>query len=109
MRSTSTPDDVINFVYLDALDGAVHASEGRFAEAVAAGIRALELAETTDYFFSRASVRVLLADTLMRSERPSEASDHASEALAILDAKGDAAGSARVRDHLDRLGIGYVT
>jgi tetratricopeptide (TPR) repeat protein len=105
VRTTSTPDDVINFVYLDALDGVVHASEGRFAEAEAAGRRARALAETTDYFFSRAWVRVMLADTLVRSDRPSEASDHAAQALAILAAKGDAAGSARVREHLDRLGI----
>jgi hypothetical protein len=47
----------------------------------------------------------MLADTLVRSDRPNEAGDHVVRALAILDAKGDAAGSARIREHLERLGI----
>ena len=107
VRSTSTPDDLVNFVYLDALDGAVHAGEGRLSEAVEAGRRALGMAETTDYFFMRAWVRLLLADTLMRDEQAVEAGVLASESLAILEAKGDATGGTRFREHLDRLGIAY--
>jgi len=106
-RSTSTPDDLVNFIYLDALEGAVHAGEGRLTEAQAAGRRALDLAETTDFFFVRAWVRVVLADTLSRTDGRAEASTLAAEALAIVDAKGDLAGGARIREHLDRLGIAY--
>ena len=105
VRSISTPDDLVNYVYLDGLEGAVHASEGRFIDAVEAGRRALEMAETTDFVFARAWMRVLLADTLVRSDQPAAASDLAAEALAMLDAKGDVTGAARFREHLDRLGI----
>jgi class 3 adenylate cyclase len=107
VRTTSTPDDLVNFVYLDALDGVVHASEGRLNEAEVAGRRALDMAETTDYFFMRAWVRFLLADTLARADRPAEAGALAFEALAIFDGKGDLTGAARFREHLDRLGIAY--
>ena len=63
------------------------------------------MAETTDFVFARAWMRVLLADTLVRSDQPAAASDLAAEALAMLDAKGDVTGAARLREHLDRLGI----
>jgi class 3 adenylate cyclase/tetratricopeptide (TPR) repeat protein len=105
VRSVSTPDDLINFVYLDALAGVVDASEGRLIEAEQAGRRALDMAEATDYFFMRAWVRLLLADTLQRSERAADASTLAAEGLAILDAKGDLMGALRFRERLDRLGI----
>ena len=104
-RSTSTPDDLINFVYSDALAGAIHASEDRLTEAEDEGRRALDKAETTDYFFMRAWVRLLLADTLRRNDREAEASGLGSEALAILDAKGDLTGAARYRERLEKLGI----
>jgi hypothetical protein len=105
VRATGTPDDLINFVYTDALTGAIHASEGRFHEAESSGRRALERAEATDYFFMRSWVRLLLADTLRRSGRDGDARTLASEGLAILDAKGDLTGAARYRDRLDRLGV----
>ena len=65
------------------------------------------MVERTDYFFMRTWVRVLLAETLALADRPAEASALASEALAILDAKGDLTGGARLREHLDRSGIAY--
>jgi hypothetical protein len=105
VRTTSTPDDVVNFVYLDSLEGALHASEDRLTEAEAAGRRALEMAEATDYFFARAWVRLMLAATLAKSDRSAEARALAAESLAILDAKGDLTCAARYREHLDRLGI----
>jgi hypothetical protein len=105
VRTTSTPDDVVNFVYLDALEGAFHASENRLTEAEVAGRRALGIAEATDYFFTRAVVRLLLAATLAKSDRSPEARALAAESLAILVAKGDLTGAARCREQLDRLGI----
>jgi hypothetical protein len=83
----------------------LYASEGRLADAEVAGRRALDMAEKTDYFFMRSWVRALLAETLTRADRPAEARALASDALAILDAKGDLTGGARLREHLDRSGI----
>ena len=67
--------------------------------------RALEMAEETDYFFMRTWARVLLAETLTLVDRHAEANTLASEAVAILDAKGDLTGGARLREHLDRAGV----
>ena len=105
--STSAPDDLVNFIYVAALEGALQVSEGRPAEAEEAGRRALDLVERTDYFFMRTWVRMLLAETLALAGRPAEASALASEAMAILEAKGDLTGGARLREHLDRSGIAY--
>ncbi len=105
--STSAPDDLVNFIYVAALEGALHASEGRPAEAEEAGRRALDMAESTDYFFMRTWVRMLLAETLAMADRSAEASALASEALAILDAKGDLTGGVRFRELVDRFGIAH--
>ena len=63
------------------------------------------MAEKTDHGRRGTWVRTLLAETLTRADRPAEASAIASEALAILDAKGDLTGGVRLREQLDRLGI----
>ena len=80
MRSTSATEDAVNFIYIAALEGALHAGEGRLADAELAGRRALDLAEQTDYFFMRTWVRTLLAETLTWADRADEASALASEA-----------------------------
>ena len=105
IRATTAPDDRVNFVYLHGLEGAVHAARGTFVEAEAEGRRALELTESTDYFFMRTWTRLLLAETLSLAGKAEEGSAVASEALAIHDAKGDLTGAARMRERLAEIGV----
>jgi tetratricopeptide (TPR) repeat protein len=91
-RRVTTPDDLINFVYVHAIESCLLAREGRFAEAERAGRRALELAESSDFFFARARGRLYLASALAVAGRDVESAGLASEGFAILDAKGDRTG-----------------
>jgi class 3 adenylate cyclase/tetratricopeptide (TPR) repeat protein len=108
VRATTSPEDLVNFVYLHALEGALHAADGRFTDAEAEGRHALELADTTDYFFMRAWTRLLLAETFSRAGRGEESSSLVSEALTIEVAKGDVTLAARTRERMDALGITYA-
>ncbi|HET8969316.1 MAG TPA: hypothetical protein VFN06_07805, partial [Gaiellaceae bacterium] len=104
VRETSPPDDVVNFVYADAIEGAVRVRRGEDEGLELLG-QALERADGTDFFFVRAETRLLLADAhAIRGEMP-RATARASEALDIYDAKGDVTGAARARQHLARLGL----
>ena len=104
IRETSPPDDVVNFVYADGIEGAVLVRRGEQVGIELLG-RALERADGTDFFFGRAETRLLLADALaIRGEMP-HATVRATEALDIYDAKGDVTGGARARERLARLRI----
>jgi class 3 adenylate cyclase len=104
-REASPPGDVINEVYADALDGCVLAREDRREEARALLARAVEQVETSDFFFARAEVGLLHAETQSREGEHAAAARSAAHALGILDDKGDITGAARARERLDRLGI----
>jgi len=104
-RETTGADDLVNFVELAGLEGGLLAQRGSHDEADLRARRAVELAETTDFFEIRAWARLMLAETLALAGRMDEASEQAAEGLAHYDAKGDVTGAARARERLDVLGI----
>jgi tetratricopeptide (TPR) repeat protein len=104
-RATTGTDDVINFILVDALDGAVLAHEGRHGEAVAVGRRAVELAEQIDFVWARPLAHSYFAETLALAEKHSEAAEHACKALEILAAKGNVTLVARLRERLAAVGV----
>ena len=104
-RATAEPGDVVNFVFIDAIEGALLAREGRPDEAEARARHAVELTEGIDFQEGRATARRYLAEVLFLAGRTPEAHAFAGEALAIREAKGDLAGAARDRELFARLGI----
>jgi class 3 adenylate cyclase/tetratricopeptide (TPR) repeat protein len=104
-RELTSIEDVVNFIFLEGLDAGFSAREGRHEEAETSVHRALELAETTDFFEARAWARLMVAETLALGGRSPEAVEAAAEALAIHEAKGDVTGAARARERLVELGI----
>jgi tetratricopeptide (TPR) repeat protein len=105
VRDTSPPDDLVNFVYADALEAGLLAHQDRHEEAMAAMRNVLELVDTTDFVEARADVRLLCAEVLALAGRATEAADSGTEAIAILERKGDVTAAARARERLDDLGI----
>jgi hypothetical protein len=104
-REKSAPDDVVNFIYGDALEGWLLAHEGRFDEGLALATDALARSEATDFFDIRVEIRLLVADCRIANGQADEAATVAGEALAILAAKGDVTGEARARERIAELGI----
>ena len=104
-RAMSPPEDFINFIYADALEGCVLARRGLREEALTTLAHAMDLVETTDYAFTRADVRFYTADAHARLGNSAEAAAAARDALAILDAKGDLAMAARFRERLGVLDV----
>ncbi|HEY6075280.1 MAG TPA: adenylate/guanylate cyclase domain-containing protein, partial [Gaiella sp.] len=104
VRETSPPEDVVNFVYADAIEGAVRVRRGEHEGVELLG-RALERADGTDFYFCRAETRLLLAEALTIGGDTARATARATEALDIYAAKGDLTGGSRARERLDRLRI----
>ena len=105
VRDVSAPDDLINFLYADALEAGLLAHQGGNEEAVTRMRSALLFVDTTDFVFDRADVRLLFAEVLTLADRAKEAAVSATEAIAILEKKGDVTAAARARERLDDLGI----
>ena len=104
-REKSPPDDLVNFVYADALDGCLLARDGRLDEARRLVADVLERVEQTDFYFLRVEIRLFMSEVLMLNGETEEARVVAEEALEILAAKGDVTGAARARKRLGTLGI----
>jgi hypothetical protein len=107
-RAYTTPEDVVNFVYLDMIEGGVCARRGQHAEAEERVRRAVALAETTDFYWLRGTARLFLSEALALAERMDGASEEAAAGLAHLDAKGDITNAALARERLTSLGIEVV-
>ncbi|MGH2725682.1 MAG: hypothetical protein ACRDKS_01775, partial [Actinomycetota bacterium] len=107
-REASPSDDLINFVYADALEGCILSCDDRHEEADALLRHALDRVETTDYYFVRAEIPLLHAETLVRAGQAVAASRTAALGIGFLDEKGDVAGAARARERLDQLGIALL-
>lgn len=103
-REASPADDLINFVYADALEGCFLSCDGRH-EADALLRHAVERVETTDYYFVRGEIPLFHAETLSRAGEAGAASRAAALGIGFFDEKGDVAGAARARERLDELGI----
>ena len=107
-RDASPPDDLINFVFADAIDGCLLALAGRHDEAEVLLRGAVDAVETTDFFFARADVHRLHAEAMARAGDATGASRTGTFALSLLDEKGDATGAALLRERFDGLGIAYA-
>jgi tetratricopeptide (TPR) repeat protein len=107
-RAVTGPDDLVNFVYLDSIEGALLAREGRFDEAEARARNAVDLTATIDHGETRALSLRYLAEVLALAGRAEEAERVAGEALAAHDAKGDITGAARMRELFANLGLGVT-
>jgi tetratricopeptide (TPR) repeat protein len=108
VRDQSAREDLVNFIYADALEAAVLAQRDRREEAAAQMSRAVEAAETTDFVFIRAQIGLLGAEVHALAGRAAEAESTAGAALHLLDAKEDVTAAARARERLDQVGIAYV-
>jgi tetratricopeptide (TPR) repeat protein len=104
-RAISHPDDWVNFVYLDAIEGAWLARHGKFPAAELHGRRAVEHMKGGDFYDTRALAHRYQAEVLALAGRTREAEEEAATALAIREAKGDVTGAAREREILERLGL----
>jgi tetratricopeptide (TPR) repeat protein len=97
-RATTSSDDLVNFVYLDSIEGALLAREGRLDEAEARARNAVDLTATIDHGETRSLALRYLAEVLALAGRTEEAERVAAEALAVRDEKGDVTGAARMRE-----------
>jgi len=104
-RVTTGPDDFVNFLYFDMLDGCLLAREGRFAEAEVAARRVVQGAEKTDFSELRIFAYRFAAEAFALMSKPDEAREHAARSLSIAEEKGDVALAARVREQLARVGV----
>jgi hypothetical protein len=104
-RATTSSDDLVNFVFLDSIEGALLARDGRFDEAEARACHAVDLTATIDHVQTRTRALRYLAEVLAFVGRAEGAQSAAADALAILDAKGDVTGAARMRELFARLGL----
>ncbi|MFO7572558.1 MAG: adenylate/guanylate cyclase domain-containing protein [Gaiellaceae bacterium] len=104
-RALTTPEDLINFVYLDMIEGGIAAEDGRLDDGEARVRHAVALSEKTDFYWCRAASLVRLAEVLALSGRTVEASETAAAGLAVYRSKGDLAGTALARERLAPLGI----
>ena len=105
IRDRSTSDDLVNFIYADALEAALLAHRGRHEEAAVQLSRAVEVAETTDFFFVRAEVGLLGAEIHALAGRAAEGESAAIAVLRLYESKEDVTAVARTRERLNRLGI----
>jgi hypothetical protein len=92
-------------IFLDALEGALLAHDGRLEEGEAVTRRGLELSDTTDLFQMRGHARTGLAEVLALAGKREEAVAIAAECIAIHDGKGDVTGSALMRRRFEGMGI----
>ena len=104
-RVYTTAEDLVNFVYLDMIEGCLCARREQHAEAEERVRRALALAETTDFYWLRGTARLFLSEALALAGRVEEASEEAAVGLAHYDAKGDIASAGQARERLATLGI----
>jgi tetratricopeptide (TPR) repeat protein len=104
-RAATSPDDVVNFVLLDAIEGSLLARSGRQAEAEERVRAAVALAEATDFFRLRGDARVFLSGVLALAGRTDEAVAEARVGLSHFEAKGDVMGTLEARERLSGLGV----
>jgi hypothetical protein len=105
VRETTGADDKANFIWLEMVDGVLHARRGEQEETEAAVKRALALTEQVDFHFACSMSRALGAEALARVGRRDDARRLAVEALQMFAAKGDATGAAQFRARFSSLGI----
>jgi class 3 adenylate cyclase/tetratricopeptide (TPR) repeat protein len=104
-RETTSADDLVNFVFFEAIEGCVLARRQEFDEAEKRSRSALERSHAIDFTEGRAFVRAYRAEVLALAGRSEEAAAAARDGLSIRQAKGDVTAAARERERLSELGI----
>jgi hypothetical protein len=103
-RERTLPDDLINFVYRDGLEGYLAVRRGETEEGVRLARRGLEVAETTDAVdVINRSIMLLIVSVSLAGDME-EATRLGASATALAEAKGDVAGAAWIRGRLAELG-----
>jgi class 3 adenylate cyclase/tetratricopeptide (TPR) repeat protein len=105
-RERTLPEDFVNFIYLDVVEGELAAMEERVDEAERHARRAVERADTTDFVFLRGlRSRGVLAAVLARQGKAEEAAVVAAHAIGLHASKGDVAGVRLLRDQFEKTGV----
>jgi tetratricopeptide (TPR) repeat protein len=104
-RERTIPGDLINFLYLDGLEGYLAVRGGRPEEGVRLARRGLEAAETTDAVDVINRSLTLLVVCLSVAGKAAEAAKVGASALGLAERKGDVAGAAWIRRRLAELGV----
>jgi tetratricopeptide (TPR) repeat protein len=104
-RERTLSGDLVNFVYLDAIEARRLVHAGSVEEGIRVGRRGVETADTTDNFDVRASAWYGLAETYRLAGRPEDAGRAAAGSIAIRAAKGDVAGVAALERRYRQLGV----
>jgi tetratricopeptide (TPR) repeat protein len=103
VRGSLDEHDLTDVIGIDALEGFLLAVAGSADQSEQLSARAVELADTTDFYEARAHAYEWRARTLALLDKPAEARKAAATALAIYEAKGDRPASAWARELLDSL------
>ena len=105
-RERTLAGDLVNFIYLDVVEGELAAMEGRLDEAERHARRAVERAETTDFVFLRGlRSRGALGAVLARRGKTEEAAVVAAHAVGLHASKGDVAGVRLLREQFEKAGV----
>ena len=92
-RERTLAGDLVNFVYLDGIEGRRLAHAGSAEEGIRLSRNAAETADTTDNFDVRSQAWHALAETLVLADDHEEAGRAAARSIEIRTAKGDVAGA----------------
>jgi class 3 adenylate cyclase len=104
-RELTTAHDLVNFVYLDAIEGCLCARRGQHDKATERARHAVALAETSDFYEIRGIARLYLAEVLTLVGKTDAAAAEAGIGLGHFEAKGDVTSASRARRRLTELGI----
>jgi class 3 adenylate cyclase len=104
-RATTGADDLVNFILIGFVEGALLAHENRLADAETAGRRAVELADGIDFCWARPLAHSYFAETLALAGKHADAVGHANTALEIATAKGNIMLAERLRERLAAVGV----
>ena len=104
-RERTLPEDLVNFVYLDGIEGLLHARRGQVDEAVPLARRSIETVETMDHFDVVGTARLLAAETFELCGEHDEAAGLAKGAVSAFVAKGDVTGAAWARARVREMGL----
>jgi class 3 adenylate cyclase/tetratricopeptide (TPR) repeat protein len=96
-RERSTPGDVVNIAVLDGVEALLLARRGEHEKAERLVRAAVALAETTDFYWTRAVAGERLAAVLELAGKGDEARDEFLRTVGIYEEKGAVVSAARVR------------
>ena len=104
-RATSGADDLVNFIYIDALSACLLAREGSRDDARTAVLSLLRRIEGIEHNETQINAYRFAAEVFALASDPDAALDYAERAVALAVAKGDVTIAARTRESLARVGI----